>query len=210
MSGLYRRGAGIVSRDDYDAMLKANKDYVPFFRVMDEDAGGAGLGRGVKTKNPIKSIKGSERNIIDPIESIIKNTYMYLSLAERNAVGTAFVNMANRSGNPGMFMKKLPPEFKATTLKEEEIRALFDKFVTIRKQTSTEQSTASKTTTTGSEPQTKQGKMVRDRVLEALTARGFSVGEAEQMITRLESKGGASSVETLVKEIEKTEYIALS
>ena len=203
----YLRDAGIISRDDYDAMLKANKDYVPFFRVMDEDVGGAGLGRGVKTKNPIKSIKGSERNIIDPIESIIKNTYMYLSLAERNAVGTAFVNMANKSGNPGMFMKKLPPEFKATTLKEEEIRALFDEFVTIRKQTSTEQSTTSKTATTGSEPQTKQGKMVRDRVLEALTARGFSAGEAEQMITRLESKGGASSVETLVKEIEKTEYI---
>jgi hypothetical protein len=84
----YLRDAGIISADDYDAMLKANKDYVPFFRVMDEDVGGAGLGRGVKTKNPIKSIKGSERNIIDPIESIIKNTYMYLSLAERNAVGT--------------------------------------------------------------------------------------------------------------------------
>src|SRR5574343_648211 len=203
----YLRDAGIISRDDYDAMLKANKDYVPFFRVMDEDVGGAGLGRGVKTKNPIKSIKGSERNIIDPIESIIKNTYMYLSLAERNAVGTAFVNMANRSGNPGMFMKNLPPEFKATTLKEEEIRALFDEFVTIRKQTSTERATATRTTTTGSEPQTKQGKMVRDRVLEAFTARGFSAGEAEQMITRLESKGGASSVETLVKEIEKTEYV---
>lgn len=220
----YLRDAGIISRDDYDAMLKANKDYVPFFRVMDEDVGGAGLGRGVKTKNPIKSIKGSERNIIDPIESIIKNTYMYLSLAERNAVGTAFVNMANRSGNPGMFMKKLPPEFKATTLKEEEIRALFDEFVTIRKQTSTERATAtrssteSKTETTGgegAEPQTKQGKMVRDRVLEALSARGFSKGESEQMVARLEGKasGGSTTtdsrttVETLVKEIEKTEYI---
>ena len=220
----YLRDAGIISRDDYDAMLKANKDYVPFFRVMDEDVGGAGLGRGVKTKNPIKSIKGSERNIIDPIESIIKNTYMYLSLAERNAVGAAFVNMANKSGNPGMFMKKLPPEFKATTLKEEEIRALFDEFVTIRKQTSTERATAtrssteSKTETTGgegAEPQTKQGKMVRDRVLEALSARGFSKGESEQMVARLEGKasGGSTTtdsrttVETLVKEIEKTEYI---
>ncbi len=220
----YLRDAGIISSDDYDAMLKANKDYVPFFRVMDEDVGGAGLGRGVKTKNPIKSIKGSERNIIDPIESIIKNTYMYLSLAERNAVGTAFVNLANNSGDPGMFMKKLPPEFKATTLKEEEIRALFDEFVTIRKQTSTERATAtrssteSKTETTGgegAEPQTKQGKMVRDRVLEALSARGFSKGESEQMVSRLEGKasGGSTTtdsrttVETLVKEIEKTEYI---
>ncbi len=92
-----------------------------------------------------------------------------------------------------MFMKKLPQEFKATTLKEEEIRALFDEFVTIRKQTSTERATAtrssteSKTETTGgegAEPQTKQGKMVRDRVLEALSARGFSKGESEQMVAR--------------------------
>jgi hypothetical protein len=35
----YLRDAGIISADDYDAMLKANKDYVPFFRVMDDDAG---------------------------------------------------------------------------------------------------------------------------------------------------------------------------
>ena len=220
----YLRDAGIISSDDYEAMLKANKDYVPFFRVMGDDAG-AGLGRGVKTRNPIKSIKGSERNIIDPIESIIKNTYMYLSLAERNAVGNAFIHMAERSGNMEMFAKKLPQELKATTLKEEEIRALFDEFVKIRKQTSTErvattrQSTESKTETTGgegAEPQTKQGKMVRDRVLEALSARGFSKGESEQMVARLEGKasGGSTTtdskttVETLIREIEKTEYVA--
>jgi hypothetical protein len=219
----YLRDAGIISADDYDAMLKANKDYVPFFRVMDDDAG-AGLGRGVKTRNPMKSIKGSERDIIDPIESVIKNTYMYLSLAERNAVGRAFIRMAEKSGNMEMFAKKLPQELKATTLKEEEIRALFDEFVKIRKQTSTErvattrQSTESKTETIGGEsgePQTKQGKMVRDRVLEALSARGFSKGESEQMVARLEGKasGGSTTtdskttVETLVKEIEKTEYI---
>jgi hypothetical protein len=205
-------------------MLKANKDYVPFFRVMDDEAG-AGLGRGVKTRNPIKSIKGSERDIIDPIESVIKNTYMYLSLAERNAVGNAFIRMAEKSGNMEMFAKKLPQELKATTLKEEEIRALFDEFVKIRKQTSTErvattrQSTESKTETTGGEsgePQTKQGKMVRDRVLEALSARGFSKGESEQMVARLEGKasGGSTTtdskttVETLIREIEKTEYVA--
>jgi hypothetical protein len=65
----------------------------------------------VKTKNPIKSIKGSERNTIDPIESVIKNTYLYLSLAERNAVGNAFVKMAKDSGNPGY----LPEESSART-----------------------------------------------------------------------------------------------
>jgi hypothetical protein len=205
----YLKDAGVVSEDAYKAMLDANKDYVPFFRVMDEDPTGAGLGRGVKTKNPIKSIKGSERNTIDPIESVIKNTYLYLSLAERNAVGNAFVKMAKDSGNPDIFLKKVAPEQRAVQLQESEIRALFDEFVKIRKTTTVESKTETKTTAGDSaEPQSKQGKMVRDRVLEALSARGFSKGEAEQMISRLESKGGApGSVETLVKEIEKTEYV---
>ena len=205
----YLKDAGVVSEDAYKAMLDANKDYVPFFRVMDEDPTGAGLGRGVKTKNPIKSIKGSERNTIDPIESVIKNTYLYLSLAERNAVGNAFVKMAKDSGNPDIFLKKVAPEQRAVQLQESEIRALFDEFVKIRKTTTVESKTETKTTAGDSaEPQSKQGKMVRERVLEALSARGFSKGEAEQMISRLESKGGAlGSVETLVKEIEKTEYV---
>jgi hypothetical protein len=205
----YLKDAGVVSEDAYKAMLDANKEYVPFFRVMDEDPTGAGLGRGVKTKNPIKSIEGSERNTIDPIESVIKNTYLYLSLAERNAVGNAFVKMAKDSGNPDIFLKKVAPEQRAVQLQESEIRALFDEFVKIRKTTTVESKTETKTTAgEGAEPQSKQGKMVRDRVLEALSARGFSKGEAEQMISRLESKGGApGSVETLVKEIEKTEYV---
>ena len=220
----YLKDAGVVSEDAYQSMLDANKDYVPFFRVMDEDPTGAGLGRGVKTKNPIKSIKGSERNTIDPIESVIKNTYLYLSLAERNAVGNAFVKMAKDSGRPDIFLKKVAPEQRAVQLQESEIRALFDEFVTFRKKTSTERVTRtksaseSKSETVGGEdaaPQSKQGKMVRDRVLEALSARGFSKGEAEQMISRLEAKTGGgvttteskTTVETLVKEIEKTEYV---
>lgn len=205
----YLKDAGVVSEDAYKAMLDANKDYVPFFRVMDEYLTGAGLGRGVKTKNPIKSIEGSERNTIDPIESVIKNTYLYLSLAERNAVGNAFVKMAKDSGSPDIFLKKVAPEQRAVQLQESEIRALFDEFVKVRKTTAVESKTKTKTTAGDSaEPQSKQGKMVRERVLEALSARGFSKGEAEQMIARLESKGGApGSVETLVKEIEKTEYV---
>ena len=205
----YLKDAGVVSEDAYKAMLDANKDYVPFFRVMEEYLTGAGLGRGVKTKNPIKSIEGSERNTIDPIESVIKNTYLYLSLAERNAVGNAFVKMAKDSGNPGIFLKKVAPEMRPVNLQDTEIRAIIDEFVKIRKTTTVESKTETKTTAGESaEPQSKQGKMVRDRVLEALSARGFSKGEAEQMIARLESKGGApGSVETLVKEIEKTEYV---
>jgi len=219
----YLKDAGVISEDAHKAMMDANKEYVPFFRVMDDESGGFGFNRG-GGGSPIKKIKGSDRHTIDPIESVIKNTYLYVAMAEHNAVGLKFIEMANKSGAPETFYRKVPQKIQATTLRENEIKALFDEFVTVRKQTSTERTTAtksaseSKSETIGGEdaaPQSKQGKIVRDRVFEALSARGFSKGEAEQMIARLEAKSGGgttmteskTTVETLIKEIEKTEYI---
>jgi hypothetical protein len=117
----YLRDAGVLSKPAYDAMLEANKNYVPFFRVMDDGAGGAGAGKGLSTRDPIKAIRGSERDIIDPLESVIKNTYLYLSLAERNAVGVKFVELANKSGVPDQFITKVNPPIRATTVAEPEM-----------------------------------------------------------------------------------------
>lgn len=86
----YMRDAGILSKEAFDQMREANKSYVPFYRLMEED-GGKGPGAGLRVRNPVKGIKGSERHILDPIESIVKNTYLYVTLAERNR---ALVNMA--------------------------------------------------------------------------------------------------------------------
>lgn len=118
------RDAGILSDDAYKAMLDANKNYVPFFRVMDDGAGGGGVGIGQRgaIRDPIKNIKGSERDIIDPLESVIKNTYVYISLAERNNAMRAFVDMAENSGNPGAFLKKVAPNIRATRVTEPEMR----------------------------------------------------------------------------------------
>ncbi|MCL2669949.1 MAG: hypothetical protein FWE89_04625 [Syntrophaceae bacterium] len=55
----------------------ANKNYVPFFRVMDE-ASFLGGSKGFQGKNQIRRMKGSGRDIIDPLESIIRNTYAYI------------------------------------------------------------------------------------------------------------------------------------
>lgn len=84
----YLRDSGILSKDAYESMLEANKNYVPFYRLFGEEFGSPGApGKGFSVRNPIKTIKGSDLKIIDPIESIIKNTYLYVTLAERNGVG---------------------------------------------------------------------------------------------------------------------------
>ena len=223
----YLKDAGIVSDEGYAAMMDANKEYLPFFRVMDKDTSGAGVGRGVRTKNPIKKIEGSERDLIDPLESIIKNTYTYVALAERNAVGHAFVKMANDTGKPELFMKKMPVISEAIELKASEIRNLMRKFVSVYESTTTttksstkkSSETSTKTEATGAaEAPSRADTLVREKVVEALTARGFSEGEANQMVDRLARKAGTTTegkrtetvndtIDSIVKEVETTEYV---
>lgn len=117
----YLRASGVLSVDAYNAMLEANKSYVPFYRVLEEQTKN-GMGSGLNTRNPIKRFKGSERDIIDPIESIIKNTYTYLALADKNAVATTFYELGLKSGYPEQFFVKQPPNIRPTTVAEGEIK----------------------------------------------------------------------------------------
>jgi hypothetical protein len=92
----YLRDSGVVSDKAYDAMREGNKLFVPFHRVMGDDilAGAHSTsGESMTARNPIKARVGSELDLVDPIESIIKNTYMFTAMAEKNAVGTKLVDM---------------------------------------------------------------------------------------------------------------------
>lgn len=91
----YLVDSGVISKDAAGAMRQANRDYVPFFRVMETEKG-RGVVRGLGTKQPVKKIKGSERKIVDPLESIIKNTYLFMNLADRNAIGAALWDLAEK------------------------------------------------------------------------------------------------------------------
>lgn len=203
----YLRDAGILSDEAYSAMKEANKDYVPFFRLMEDQA--AGIGKGSSVKNPIHGIKGSSRQILDPIESIIKNTYVYVALAERNAANRAFIRHADKTKQPDLFYAKVKQPVQAVELQEAEIRKLFNAFVTERKNVvSSERSESTTAKSASGQPDSKGFTLVKNRVMEALKARGFSEGETTQMVERLMAKGGeAGTVEKLIKEVEKTELV---
>lgn len=120
----YLKDSGLLSEEAYAAMLESNKDYVPFFRVFEEEAGKA-PGKGFTTFNPIRAIKGSERLIVDPIESIIKNTYLYTALAERNAVGKAFGELVARdtAAAEALGIEKVKTKVKPIEVTDPEIAA---------------------------------------------------------------------------------------
>ena len=74
----YRYRAGLMSKKTYDKMVLQYPEYIPLQRVIED-------GYGVSSTGTF-GIKGSSRNIIDPFESIIRQTQFTLREAERNSV----------------------------------------------------------------------------------------------------------------------------
>jgi hypothetical protein len=98
----YLVGTGVISQDVYDKMLSQNQRYVPFKRVMDEVDNFLGTtpqqkGVGsVGSQSVIQKIKGSKRQIHDPLESIIENTYKIVGLGRRNQVARTIASLQNQ------------------------------------------------------------------------------------------------------------------
>lgn len=92
---------GMLTAKAYHTMRKMYPHYIPFFRDM-SDAGMQSFLSGVKgfvdVSSPVKRFKGSTRDIIDPLESIVKNTFQFYNAVERNHVGRTFAKLADKNG----------------------------------------------------------------------------------------------------------------
>ncbi len=114
----YLRDAGVISQDGYNAMLEANKLYVPFQRVMEILSGqGGGPGRTMQPQDPIHAIIGSQRMVVDPIETIIRNTYQFSLMAERNVVATKLIDMLLPHGEAEKSTTPPPPRIDLDALR---------------------------------------------------------------------------------------------
>ena len=92
---------GMLTAKAYHTMRKMYPHYIPFFRDMSDAgmqsflSGGKGF---VDVSSPVKHFKGSTRDIIDPLESIVKNTFQFYNTVERNHVGRTFAKLADKNG----------------------------------------------------------------------------------------------------------------
>ena len=105
----YLQGSGVVSKEFVKKIRAANEFYVPLFKFFAEDVKGKPKSA---TGSPLKkrSKTGSADRTVDPIESIIKNTYMFTQLADRNHARNKLVDLAEATEGTGATSRLAPGE----------------------------------------------------------------------------------------------------
>jgi hypothetical protein len=108
--------AQILDAKTVAKMRQMYPNYVPFLRYFDDDAvagfknGGYGSARGfANVLNPTKRMteEGSSRTIINPLESMVKNTFLVMNAAAKNRVGLQLAELAKIDG-AGAWVEAVP------------------------------------------------------------------------------------------------------
>ena len=93
--------SGMLKPEIYAELVKKYPNYVPFFRDFKAESmdGFLASSKGfINVASPIKRFKGSTRDIIDPLQSILRNTYQFTNAIERNKVAQNFAKLADIHG----------------------------------------------------------------------------------------------------------------
>lgn len=87
--------AGFISPESAKSMRGQNPNYAPFQRVMDEmnDYLGLPTKKAMVGTQPIQKLKGSEKQILSPVESIISNIFSQRAAIEKNNVAKSVAGL---------------------------------------------------------------------------------------------------------------------
>ena len=107
----YARDGGFITKEAFNAMTEANKNYVTFARELIQD-GKPVVAEG--SVNPFKAIKGDKSRVYPPLEQMVKNTNTIVNAVERNADKTRFLDMVvdakKKDKNLFTFINKVNPK----------------------------------------------------------------------------------------------------
>lgn len=124
----YAYDGGLITKESYNAFREINKNYMPMARELPRP-GESGFIKG--SSNPFKQLKGSKAKIIDPLESILKNTDYIVRMTELNKTKNDFMNiiLEAQKKDPLAFdwIKKKKGDLKPITVQRKELEKFFDK-----------------------------------------------------------------------------------
>lgn len=121
----YMEKKGVIGEEGIKKIKELNKFHVPFYRVM-EGLKASGYMGGKKLAgnlgSPLKRIKGNDfLEIVDPLESDVKDTYAFINAAERNGIGVAMANLSKLSPDLGRIFERVDAPMQATKVTDQEI-----------------------------------------------------------------------------------------
>jgi hypothetical protein len=110
---------GIIDKELYDK-LSETPFYVPMFRDV-SDKPLSGVRPGASPDSPgltdtIKTLRGSSRDIINPLQGIMQQTFLIERTLRHNDVIRAFVDLAARAGAPSGYMVEPVPASEVRAL----------------------------------------------------------------------------------------------
>jgi len=121
-SGVCDEATATILRDMY-------RSYVPFHRYFEQEAPVGREGTGARMANLPAApgrMKGSTRLIINPLESIYRNTIYLLDLAERNRIGRAMIQLAGKAEGLGRLIHKVPMPVQPTEVELGRLKKVFE------------------------------------------------------------------------------------
>jgi adenylate kinase family enzyme len=93
--------AGVITQETAELFREGNPSYVPLYKVKDpvmHGSGGTGTGKNDHIFSPFKRIGNSGRDIVSPVESIVKNTHFYTKLAAKQRLQASIASLAEVHG----------------------------------------------------------------------------------------------------------------
>lgn len=116
----YLKDSGMLSQKGFDTIKKAYENYVPFHRFFPTTPETKYITKGVKGKGVYGTKGGGNIPIIDPAESIVKNTYLLTQIAERNRTNNLIEGLTHLEGS-GKYLDRIPTKIKPTKVTKEEV-----------------------------------------------------------------------------------------
>ena len=132
----YAYDGGLITKESYNAFREINKNYIPMAAELPRP-GEYGFIKGAS--NPFRKLKGQKiYKVIDPLESIVKNTDYIVRMTELNKVKNDWINFIkeqketaklNNQPDPFPFIKKKEGKLISIKRQREELENIFGKEV---------------------------------------------------------------------------------
>lgn len=124
----FAQDSGLIDSGAVAEFRRLNRDYVPYHRVFEVGAGeapamgqsGSGPAMNVTRVSSLRGLKGSTRQVIDPLESMVQNAVALVHASEKAAIANTLASYA--------YLPKMGEWVRVVDVPKEKVRADLKRF----------------------------------------------------------------------------------